>query len=206
MPGPLVAELVRNPLPTHVVARLSDRDAAPRIAAELGPLLGPAYEVVTWQEDTAELLRMQKMRRRALDMLVGVLLAMSAFAIANTILMAAHERVREIGTLRAMGMTGAQVMRLFLLEGSIMGIGGALLGAGMGAAMASWFAVHPIDLSQVAGSAMSNIPFSSYLYAQFEPTLLITPIVVSAGVALLASLYPARLASTMVVADAVRAH
>lgn len=201
----LAVDLIRSERPSHLGVRLARRDRAEALASELRARLGDGCEVVTWEEDTRELLRMQKIRRRALNILVGALLAMSAFAIANTILMAAHERVREVGTLRALGMSKRRVVALFLVEGSLLGTLSGAVGAALGAALAYRFSVHPIDLTGIGGNAMGNLQFSTFLYTQYSPAMVIVPAFVAIAVAVLASIYPAFLASRMAIADAVRA-
>ncbi len=202
----LAVELVRSELPSHLAVRLADRDEAGAVASEIAGRLGDGFEVVTWEEETRELLRMQKLRRQGLNILVGTLLAMSAFAIANTILMAAHERVREVGTLRALGMSKKRVVVLFLVEGGLLGTVSGAVGAGLGGWLAYRFSVQPIDLTGMGGAnAMGNLQFSTFLYTQYSTTTILVPAVVAVVVAVLASIYPAFLASRMVIADAVRA-
>jgi ABC-type lipoprotein release transport system permease subunit len=87
---------------------------------------------VTWVEETQGVRDLQRVRQRGLDLLVVVLLGMSAAGIANTVLMAAYERTREVGTLRAMGMNERAVLALFLAEGTMLGVVGGALGAAAG--------------------------------------------------------------------------
>ena len=73
--------------------------------------------------------------------------------------------------------------------------------------MAYYLSKNPIDLNAVSGASMaeSGIPMSAYLYTAFSPSMVIIPLLISFGVALLASIYPAHVASKLVPADAVRA-
>jgi len=207
MADALARDLVRNDRPTHVGVRLKRRADAPDLAGPLASAIGPGAEVLTVQGETAELLRMQQMRRTALNVLVGVLLAMSALAIANTILMAAHERVREVGTLRAMGMTRRRIVALFVIEGALMGGVAGLVGLALGGGGAWYFSQNPVDLGALMeGVDYGNLQFSAYLYAAFEPEGMVLPFAIAAGTAILASIYPAFLASRLEIADAVRAH
>ncbi len=206
LPDALARDLVRAERPTHVGVRLKRRGQAPAFAEALRAAVGDGADVITVQEETAELLRMQQIRRNALNILVGVLLAMSALAIANTILMAAHERVREVGTLRAMGMTRRRIVALFVTEGAIMGGLAGLVGLGVGGLGAWYFSENPIDLGALMqGVDYGNIQFSAYLYTAFDPGAMVLPFVIAASTAVLASIYPALLASRLEIADAVRA-
>jgi|GEM_PF-5446951 len=142
----------------------------------------------------------------ALNVLVGMLLVMSSMAIANTILMAAHERTREVGTLRAMGMARSGILRLFLAEGALLGAVAGSIGAAMGGGMAWYLSKNPIDLNAMKGEALGNdVAYSSFIYGVFNMQMVLVPLVISILVALIASVYPARLASLMEPADAVRA-
>ena len=205
VPMPLVEKLVTSSAPSHLSVRLSDRDDAAAFAVRLQAALGAQAEVVTWKTETDELLALQATRRGALNMVVLVLLALAAFGIANTVLMAAHERVREVGTLRAMGMTEGGVTSLFLLEGALIGLVGGLVGAGIGAAACARWASHPIDPSKATEAQGSNISLSPLIYTSVDPAAIGAALALGVVVSILASLYPARVAAKMVPADAVRA-
>ncbi len=190
---------------SHLAVRLRDRDAAFDAAAALSTRTGEGTEAVSWYDEVKDLLRVQQIRRRALDFLVFALMGMSAAGIANTILMAAYERVREIGTLRAMGMTEGRVVQLFLLEGALMGVAGSALGAGLGSAAIVYWSWRGIDLSGAMEEVATNVPFSAILYTRFDEGSVVTAVVFGIVVSVLASLLPARVASRMAPADAVRA-
>lgn len=205
-PRALTARLIAAEAPTHVSLRLARRELAEAYRPRLLAALGSQAEVVTWQDETRDLLRLQKVRRRALDVLVLILLALAGLGMANTILMAAHERVREIGTLRSLGMTESKVLGLFLLEGGILGLLGSLLGAAWGGGLALWWSRHPLDFTALAGTgAYGDLSFSTLVYTRLDPGLIPLAIGFGVGMAIVASVYPARVAARMVPAEAVRA-
>jgi putative ABC transport system permease protein len=205
VPLPLARELVATELPSHVAVRLRDRDRAPALAERLRAELGDAASVSTWIDETAELLELMAFRRKALNLIVFILLALAGLGIANTILMAAHERVREVGTLRALGMTEGGVVRLFVVEGALVGIVGSLLGALLGGAVVARWATHPLDFSAMLEDMGSSLPMSGWVYTRFDLTMIAAAVALGIAVATLASIYPARVASRMAPADAVRA-
>ncbi len=191
---------------SHVLVRLDDRDAAGIWADGLGGSLPAGVASRTWIDQTAGMMRLQRIRQTALDALVVALMGMSFFGIANTILMAAYERIREIGTLQALGMRRSGVVRLFVLEGAMMGLVGSFVGAAIGAAIIAYYAANGIDLSgliEQTGSA--NLQISAMLYTRFSSRVVLAAIAFGWAIAIGASVYPAVVASRIVPAEAVRA-
>lgn len=207
VPDPLVDELVQSgPKVSHALLRLESTGATEGVYQELLTRKPAGTTVSTWAIETEGMLRLQRIRRAALNLLVLALMGMSASGIANTVLMAAYERVREIGTLRALGMTEGGVLQLFVLEGALMGAMGALLGGLFGGAVVKWYNLQGIDLTPLLDSASTgNLPVAAVLYTQFSPSVLLLAMAFGVAVAVLASIYPARVASRMAPADAVRA-
>lgn len=204
LPTPTAAKLISTTQPSHLLVRLVRRSKAAELSPKLAAALGPQAKVSTWQEETADLVALQNVRRQALNMLVFVLMLLAAFGIANTILMAAYERVRELGTLRAMGMTGGGVITLFLWEGVFMGLLGGALGAAWGGALALWWSASPIDMTEMLEGTSGAIPVTSLIYTRFDPTTAVFAILFGVAVATVASVYPARTASNMSPAAAIR--
>jgi putative ABC transport system permease protein len=206
VPRPLTQDLVRSGEGvSHVAIRTGRREAAEDFAEQLRVVVGSAGTVSTWYDETRDVLALQAVRQKALDFLVIILLLMSAAAIANTILMAAYERVREIGTLRAMGMTGREVLGLFIFEGALIGLVGGLAGALLGGYMSWYWSVQGIDLTQALEDQGSQIPISATLYLEFSESTIAGAVLFGVIVAMLASVYPAYVAARMSPADAVRA-
>ena len=205
VPGPLAARLLNTPLWSHISARTNSRAQGLRQAEQITPLVGDAAEVITWESETADLIRLQEIRRRSLNFIIAILMGLAGFGMANTILMAAYERVREVGTLRAMGMTEGGVLRVFLFEGALMGFGGSILGCLWGGGLSLYWSLNPFDFSSAVDGPDAGFQFSTLIYTTFSPGMLATAIFFGVFVATLASIYPARVASRMLPADAVRA-
>jgi putative ABC transport system permease protein len=205
LPAPLAAKLVAATDPTHVALRLRSRELAAAYVPGLRQVLGAQADVVTWDDESREMVRLQDIRRRALEGVVFILLLLAGFGMANTVLIAAHERVREIGTLRSMGMTEAGVLGLFLLEGGVQGVVGSVLGLAWGGGLSAWWMAHPIDFTSYADRVSGGLSFSVLVYTHLEPATLVWALVFGVGVSIVSSIYPARVASRMAPADAVRA-
>lgn len=129
--------------------------------------------------------------------IIGVI---ALFSIANTITMSVYERVREIGTMRAIGTTRSRIITLFITEGALVGIFGGLLGIFVGILVA-----HIINIS--GGIYISPPPGMSKGYVSL---ILIVPKVVIYAfssivvVAILSSIYPAYKASRLKIVEALQ--
>lgn len=204
VPAALVAKLEATPNVTQVHVRLRDRDDAEAVAADLRAAL-PGLDPRPWRVEAHDMLDSQKIRQAALQTLVTMLLLMAATTIANTVLMAAYERVREIGTLRALGMTRRTVVRLFLVEGALMGVAGGLVGATVGGAVVLRMATTGVDLSGALDKAAMTMPITTVLYFSWSPPTIAFAFAFGVVVSVLASIYPAWVASKLEPADAIRA-
>jgi putative ABC transport system permease protein len=123
------------------------------------------------------------------DALAVIAVVVAALGIVNTLTVGVLERVREIGVLRASGMTRTQVRRTVVVEAGILGIVGALLGIATGLIAAALLVVWA-----GAGRLILEVPWPSILIA----------VVLGVGVSMLAAWYPARLASRLAIVSAVR--
>ncbi|MBW1878990.1 MAG: ABC transporter permease, partial [Deltaproteobacteria bacterium] len=210
VPQPLVEALVLTGGHfTHLFVRLRNRDRASVLAEALRERMGDAVGVSTWEEETQDLVDAQKPRQQTMDFLGLGFLLIAATGIANTVLMAAYERTREIGTLRAMGLTKRGVLTLFVTEGLIMGVIGSVVGALLGGGATYYWHVHGLDLTPMMEGSMEggfeNMPLSMMLYMDFSWATIVGSIAFGVVIAVIASVYPARVAANMAPADAVRA-
>lgn len=167
-------------------------------------LRGDGWTAYTATEEVRDLLEINRFRRKALGLVVFILLAIAGTGIANTILMASYERIREVGTLRAMGLSRGGVRALFLVEGAFMGLLGGAIGTTIGAVTVIHYEHAGIDLTQLADN-LGDVPISTVLYLRFSWGVVAAGIAFAVGVAALAGIHPASHAAAMRPADAVRA-
>jgi putative ABC transport system permease protein len=120
--------------------------------------------------------------------LAGITLAVGCFGVVNTMLTSVHERIRDIGIMRAVGASRNQIIRIFLYEAIIIGVVGGLLGYVVGTLLA--YVVGPLIFEGVA---------VTYVPQYFLPSLAL-----AAFIAVVATVYPAFRASKIKVADSFR--
>jgi len=120
--------------------------------------------------------------------LAGITLAVGCFGVVNTMLTSVHERIRDIGIMRAVGASRNQIIRIFLYEAIIIGVAGGLLGYVVGTLLA--YVVGPLIFGGVA---------VTYVPQYFLPSLAL-----AAFIAVVSTVYPAFRASKIKVADSFR--
>jgi len=129
----------------------------------------------------------------------GILLLMGGIGILNLMLMAVFERTREMGVLAAMGMKGRQIMSLFVLEGSFIGLIGAVIGCFFSWLLVTWLSQNGIDFSayteDLEGAGEIYALMGTVLYPAISFSVIIIYGFAAVVIAALASLIPAWQAS-----------
>jgi ABC-type lipoprotein release transport system permease subunit len=135
-------------------------------------------------------------------MLAIIFLALS-FGIVNTMLMAVMERTREIGMLKALGMSSRKIFAMILLESVYLSLTGVVAGMLFSAALIAWFGQHGIDLSSMA-RGMEDMGFSTVLYPSLGVKYYCMLSLLGFLTGILAAIMPARRAIRLVPVDALR--
>ncbi len=130
----------------------------------------------------------------SLTILSLFLFAAASVGIVNAMLMSVHERTREIGTIRAMGMRRGGVVRLFILEGLALGLAAAVLGVLSGGAMVLYWANTGIPMNTVTLAWLAG---GDYLYPRLELSSVLRAALAIVALSTLASVYPAYSASRL---------
>jgi ABC-type lipoprotein release transport system permease subunit len=167
-----------------------ERDLADSLQAAL-----PGYEVSTWQELNPEMKQSLDVDKQVMNIFGLVVLLIAGVGILNLMLMAVFERTREIGLLAAMGLKRREIMGLFLTEGVLIGLLGAIAGFFLGGLAVSVVGRYGIDFSASASMGEMMALLGDKLYPRLTADLLIQRSLTVAVIAMLASLYPAWQAS-----------
>jgi putative ABC transport system permease protein len=137
---------------------LRDRNDAPALASRLSKELGAGIEVSDWRGINASMLSFLVIIKCLLGFVLLLFALVAGTIVTNTVLMSVMERMREFGTMRAIGMKARELRRLVSLEGAILGLAGAALGRAHGAAAVGALSPRGIDL----GGIMENLGLSRY--------------------------------------------
>jgi putative ABC transport system permease protein len=129
----------------------------------------------------------------------AITLLVATIGIANTMVMAIYERTREIGVMKVIGATGADVMMMFLMEAGLIGICGGVLGlaCSVGASKAiNYFGAEYMAQNMGYGGFM-GIGVPGYDISVIPPYLMLFALVFSFCIGIIAGIYPARRASKL---------
>jgi ABC-type lipoprotein release transport system permease subunit len=189
-----------------VVAVLEDQEDADAVA---GALSAPGLETLTWRDLNEMMLTLTESAMGILYLFYGIVMAIVAVVVANTLLMSVFERTREMGILAALGMKGRQIMGMFLMESATLGLLGILLGVGLGSLGVYYLATvgisyGDVDMAAVAGTG-SGFAMGNRIYGAFQWGDTAVLAVVCLVIILAASLYPAWFATRKEPIEALRA-
>lgn len=110
---------------------------------------------------------------------------LAGVGITNTMMMIVYERRYEIGVLKAQGLRNNKILKLFLLEGGIMGVLGSLSGIVLGGSIAYYFSKKGIDLGGVVKNLGDNVNIKSIIYMDFSLPILLYPVIAGIFVSIL---------------------
>jgi lipoprotein-releasing system permease protein len=180
---------------------LRDPAQAPRIAERISALLAPDFVVTDWQQLNRELFTALKLQQVALFLVLGLIVLVSTFNVASTLVVLVRERMRDLGALGALGLSPRRLSRVFLLYGGLLGGLGTLLGVACGWAtcwVLTTFQLIRFDSEVAAIYFISSVPF------RVRPVDLAAVVVFALAVTLLACWFPARKAGKIEPAVALR--
>ena len=156
----------------------------------------PNYEIDSWQTLKGDLKETLDAKFAYTSFFGIVVIIIASIGILNLMLMAVFERTREMGVLAALGMKGRQVMGLFLLEGSFIGVVGAVIGCSIGLALIALMGSAGLDFSKLTtGMGEVGVLMSGKIYPTITAADLIIRAILVVVIAAIASLYPAWQAS-----------
>ena len=176
---------------TQIDLTLKDVWVAQTLASELQTRL--PYKIESWQESNAQLVSALNAQSISTAIIRGVVLAVVVLGIASVLVVSVVQKGREIGILRAMGATRGQVLRVFLVQGAVVGVLGSVLGLLLAVALI-WVFTH-----FVRGS--DGLPLFSIA---LPPAMALQVALIASVCGVLAAVAPARRAAALDPAQAIR--
>lgn len=166
----------------------------------------PYCHFVTWQEKNELLFGTLQVEKNLMTFLMTFIVLVASFCIATTLITVVVQKTREIGVLKAVGMSNFLIARIFLFQGSIIG----LLGTSLGISLGSTILYYREGIAKILSKIMKHEVFPAELYHLMKiPSLttssdLLLIIVLSLSICIFAALVPALYAAALPAAKALQ--
>ena len=183
---------------TGIEVKTEDRWQATQVARDIDAALGFPYRTMDWQEQNQSLFRALKLEKLGMAVILLLIVLVAAFNIVSTLTMVVTDKTREIGILKAMGMTARSIRRIFFIQGLVIGLVGTTLGLAVG--MGTAIALDKYELIKLE----EQIYFIDHLPVATEALDVAAIVLASILIAALATLYPASQAAKLYPVEAIR--
>jgi lipoprotein-releasing system permease protein len=186
--------------------KVDDLFAAPQISRELLRYLDVDEGVSDWTRSHANFFRAVEIEKRMMFLILLLIVAVAAFNIVSTLVMAVQDKRADIAILRTLGASPPSIMSIFIVQGTLIGVIGLLAGVFMGVAVSLNIDVVVPFIERLFG--MQFLSKEVYYITELPSDMHWSDVATISGVSfvltLLATLYPSWRASRTQPAEALR--
>jgi lipoprotein-releasing system permease protein len=186
--------------------KLHDLFKAPQVAQELVPLISSDVYITDWTRQHANYFRAIQIEKRMLALILALIIAVAAFNIVSTLVMAVTDKQSDIAILRTLGASPRSIMEIFIVQGTWIGVVGTTLGV-IGGVLLAYNVEAVIAMIERLFSVQflsREVYYISEIPSDLQLDDVIAVAVVSFVLTLLATLYPSYRASKINPAEALR--
>ncbi len=189
-----------------ISARLKDLDRAQIVSAALEPLLPENVYITDWTRQNANYFSAVKMEKKMMFIILSLIVAVAAFNIVSTLVMAVTDKQADIAILRTLGASPSSIMKIFMVQGVLIGVigtslwvlGGTIIALNIGTIVP--FIEHLFGVQFLS----KDVYFISELPSDLQHTDVLAIATFSFAISLLATLYPSWRAAKTQPAEALR--
>ncbi len=186
--------------------KLHDMDLAWDVARDLALRLKGPYRITDWSTDNANMFRALKLEKTMMAILLSLIIAMGAFNLVSSQVMLVTDKQADIAILRTLGLTPRGVMQVFMVQGSLIGMMGTVIGV-VGGILLTLNLEHILRaIEKVIGVQLmpEDVYYITGLPTQLETSDVVSIALVALVMAFLATIYPAWRAARTAPAEALR--
>jgi lipoprotein-releasing system permease protein len=182
---------------TGVEVKITDIYEAEKIANDIMMEIKGSYWTRTWMEMNRNLFSALKLEKAAMFIILALIIMVAALNIISTLIMVVMEKGKDIAILKSLGATSGGIMRIFMIEGIVIGVIGTLLGTTLGvvAALNLETIVQFIETVFQFKVLPPSIYYIDKFPSKVEPAFVAAIALISIGISFLATLYPSWQAS-----------
>ncbi|MCJ8338157.1 MAG: lipoprotein-releasing ABC transporter permease subunit [Pseudomonadales bacterium] len=185
---------------------LDDLFEARSTVRDIAAQLNGYFYISDWTRTQGNLFAAIQMEKRMVGLLLFLIVFVAAFNIVSTLVMVVTDKKSDIAILRTLGASRGLIMRIFMVQGAVIGILGTLMGTLLGIALALTISDLVEYFEQLFGFEVlsADVYFISYLPSEINWSDVSTIVIVALLISFLATLYPAYKASRTEPAEALR--
>jgi lipoprotein-releasing system permease protein len=191
---------------TGIQLKVEDVYHTGELARSINREMGANFYARDWMQMNKNILFALKTEKIVMFIILTLIVLVAAFGIASTLFMVVMEKTRDIAILKSMGATGGSIMKIFVLEGLIIGVTGTILGVASGLLVAR--NLEPIInvIQKITGQNFfsKDIYYLDHFPSSVVPSDVVLISVTAVLISFIATLYPAWQASRMLPAEALR--
>jgi len=191
---------------TGIQLRVADVYHADRIAGEINRSLGYDYFARDWMRMNKNILFALKTEKMVMFIILTLIVLVAAFGIASTLFMVVMEKTKDIAILKSMGATNRSIMKIFILEGLIIGTAGTVIGVLSGLLVALNLESIVSFIQKVTGFELfsRDVYYLDHFPSQVVPGDVLLISVTAVFISFIATLYPSWQGSRLPPAEALR--
>jgi len=182
---------------TGVELRVHDLDTSYDLARRIEQDLGGAFHTLDWSELNRNLFTALAVQKIALTLVIATIIFVAAFNVIATLIMIVLEKKREIAILKAMGATDGTVLRIFMVQGVVVGIIGTLAGVLVGGGIVAYLDKFRFPLDP-------KVYLIDHLPVVLNPTVFLVTIAIALLICTLSTIAPSWWAARMLPVDGLR--
>ncbi len=173
---------------------------------ELASIVGQAGRIVDWQQANSQFFTALRVERNVMFLILSLIIMVAAFNIISGMIMLVKDKSRDIAILRTVGATRGAIMRVFFMSGAAIGVTGTIAGFLLGLGFAANIETIRQWLQGLTGTELfaAEIYFLSHLPARIETSDVVSVVLMSLALSLLATLYPSWRAARLDPVEALR--
>lgn len=185
--------------------KLTNPYLAQRVRQQLQHVFPSSY-VSDWSQQYGPFFNAVAMEKTMMFLILVLIIAIAAFNLVSSLVMVVTDKQAEIAILRTIGATPGMIMRVFMVQGSVVGITGTMIGLALGITLALNVSQLVTWLEYVLHRQLfsSSVYFLDYLPSQLAISDILHVCLTALGLSLLATIYPAWKASRIQPAEALR--
>lgn len=191
---------------TGVRLKLHDMDQAQQVTRDLVLRLGGVYRVSDWSSENANMFRALKLEKTMIGILLSLIILMGAFSLLNSQVMLVTDKHADIAILRTLGLTPGGVMQVFMVQGTMIGVIGTVLGV-CGGLLLTFNLEHILRAIEQTFNVVlmpEDVYYVTGLPIDLQSSDVVMIAMVALAMAFLATLYPAWRAARTAPAEALR--